>query len=1265
MSNLQETRSEHLVRHRLERSRQTGASENTEVEGFNDRRVPQLVNFGLSGLGSEQGVVPGWLPPILDGRVRFRDSTTVTQRPQRVRSTSSNTLLNGIPFDDRAAARIPTANGNATIRDYPSGIHDDDGGASDAEDALEIAPRARTTSRRPVLPREADTSSRPALRRVVSEQGPTISQAANTEVDPFLPTGATRSAIADSTMAAEVSPNRKRNHIWTPILIFLNFLAVLPGLLGFFYSAARFYSSRHLIWTSLGWDAGGVAEARSTRLDWFISGLWALATAYFTLSLARGLLRRWLVYYTTVPTIIRVVSLQAICWPLTLTTHRVLSFDQPVAAWLICATTAAFCNVIQSWVTSNIVERKDRADRQRWRLFSIAVTAVLGPGVRTDKYRKGERVLSWKRVLWGTALPFALLGWVTTNALLWQQFVARYKGGGGIDLGRPRLNATSALAPSPRCETPGALERNTNAAAAVRVMVLVTSSWTNRSSANRYSFRETSVRLFPRPSTAIAVDYRFLLGTPPSPQVGTRAGPGIAAEADEFGDILLVPAHDTYEHLSKKIYEGWKWASSLDVDYVLKTDDDILLRMDVLAKELGKLGRRREYWRGFAYWDIPAIKDASNKNADFAYDLPTFPPYTAGALHILSKDLVDLITPRMASRLFVKNEDQNLGLWLHASGVRPIHDHRIQQAQVCENDMIAKHFGSQYTEPSGFGAREMYANIVSGRKPCDGFLQRWCGVCYPSCRGRDNHWRSWGFACDDLKGATLSEKPHLRTAATLEAPVRISAEPYVVGSAEDPWILPGILSRHGSPFSKTNDWHLLHMLCWTTSAETFQERHYQAIESIWAHEPRAVLIMFSTSLPADFFADYTRHGYAIHVVPVSKPDLLERHWYFGPQSRGWLEKWDEWQTGPNFFSHLTDYLRYLFLFKYGGTYLDMDAPWIRSPPNSYVEFIGADYSTLASDLDWTLDEDGMYLAPGVMRFRRGWTVFRDAAEHAFSVAYTPDCFGCVGPRAITKAIGARRYQLEQSGLTILPPRVLYPRNWITAHELVRALPAGEAANELARLVQTSWSIHLFGKMTNHLRIQPGSIAAEAFATFNLGVPRKTGLLSSSDAEPARPAPEWSSGAQLHFPQNYTYRTRTALEAAETADIDLVGSLDGRFDGLDLIMVRGVPEQSPQSAATLRFTTSRGGRIVLSAGSGSSGTWARTNRGEADPAGGSATAIRLDPQQTSLRAINSILRGISYAPPTDLDAEQSDCLGIEVEWGGQNLRGRIHISFQRT
>lgn len=299
-----------------------------------------------------------------------------------------------------------------------------------------------------------------------------------------------------------------------------------------------------------------------------------------------------------------------------------------------------------------------------------------------------------------------------------------------------------------------------------------------------------------------------------------------------------------------------------------------------------------------SYRNIPAIKDASNKNADFSYELSSFPPYTAGALHILSHDLVTLIAPRTGgSKLFVMNEDQALGLWLYPTGIRPIHDRRIQQAQVCENDMVAKHFGGQYKEEGGIGPIEMLKNLKSGRKLCDGFLQSWCGVCYGSCSKRLNHWRSWGFECDELKGATLSSKSQVST--YIDSPVKTLPETFITGSVDDPWIISGLLSRFTSPFSFSDDWHLLHMLCWTTGEDTFQERHYQALETIWAHEPRAILFMMSTSLPLDFFDTYTKHGYAIHIVRIGGPEMLEMGWYLGPQSEKWLGEWDRWSKGVN------------------------------------------------------------------------------------------------------------------------------------------------------------------------------------------------------------------------------------------------------------------------------------------------------------------------------------------------------------------------------
>ncbi|KDE07215.1 hypothetical protein MVLG_02438 [Microbotryum lychnidis-dioicae p1A1 Lamole] len=1061
-------------------------------------------------------------------------------------------------------------------------------------------------------------------------------------------------------------PFLPRSRRWALLFHFIQSFSVLPSFFGFAYAVHRFYSPAPLVPASSTWidygRAAGVTQARSTRLDWFLAGMWALACAYFSHSLARGLLRRWLVYYSLLPTIVRVFSLQAICWPLTLTTHRVLSFDQPVAAWLVCASTAAFSNVIQIWVTSNIVERKDQRGHQRWQLLSYVVQAVVGPPVRSEKFRKGERALSWKRVLWGTMVPFAVLGWITTVALLGQQFVARYHGGGGVDLGRLRLNSAVGSGGVTHGLTIVDLDRNAD----MRIVILVTSSWTNRSRANRQTFRESSVLLFPKSSSTISVTYRFLLGTAPSPQTAAREGPAIAAEAAQNGDLLLVPAHDSYADLSRKIYEGWKWAGQLDVDYVFKTDDDILLRMDVLAKEFIALGRRREYWKGFAYWDIPAIKDASNKNADFAYDLSSFPPYTAGALHILSRDLVQLIAPPDASRLFVMNEDQNLGLWVYPSGIRPIHDRRIQQAQVCENDMVAKHFGGQYVEPNGLGPREMYANIVAGRKLCDGFLTRWCGVCYPSCRSRDNHWRDWGFMCDEMKGATLSNRPAAQI-ASLEAPVKAPPPPYILGSSDDPWVIPGLLSQHSSTFSHTEDWHLLHMLCWTTGPDTFQERHYQAIESIWAHEPRAVLFMMSTSLPLDFFHDYTQHGYSIHVVRIGGVELLQNGWFLGPQSEKWLKEWEQWAKGPSFYSHLTDYLRYLFLFKFGGTYLDMDAPWVRSPPDSNVEFIGADYSTVASDLDWTLDEDGMYLAPGVMRFRRGWTLFHDIMESAFSPStYRVDCFNCVGPRAITLGVKSRRRQLELNGFTIVPPNVLYPRNWINSHELVKRLPQGQASAELRAIAEKSWSIHLFGKMTNHLRIQPGSIIAEAFERFELRIPRRIGYLSSGEKELGTPS--LGTGLTLEAPSHYVYRSRAELSHEEVRDLDLRGSIDGSFDGLDLIFIRAV--QSPRVArASIRVSTKRGGKLAFR--SSSARLFAKRDVANATDAVpglatdgelGAVSHIELDLVDASLRDINVVLGSLVYVRGSVAAREwKGDEMNIEVVYGSERASHIVHIA----
>jgi hypothetical protein len=75
--------------------------------------------------------------------------------------------------------------------------------------------------------------------------------------------------------------------------------------------------------------------------------------------------------------------------------------------------------------------------------------------------------------------------------------------------------------------------------------------------------------------------------------------------------------------------------------------------------------------------------------------------------------------------------------------------------------------------------------------------------------------------------------------------------------------------------------------------------------------------------------------------------------------------------------------------------LDMDAPWVRSPPQSDVEFIGADYSTLTSDLEVPTRTD---------RPRDGaWT---HAAEAVWRVGDGERMLGCIGHGRTVGSISA-------------------------------------------------------------------------------------------------------------------------------------------------------------------------------------------------------------------------------------------------------------------
>ncbi|KAL9937779.1 hypothetical protein V8E36_003324 [Tilletia maclaganii] len=143
-----------------------------------------------------------------------------------------------------------------------------------------------------------------------------------------------------------------------------------------------------------GGSTGGGGLGRKdhpTAIVFAVASLWSLSTAYYALSLTTLLLRRWLLYYSPLSSIIRLVALQAICWPLVRITLFVFGPTRPLEAWILIATTTTFSDTVARWLVSNIVDRVDGLGA--WVVGDESEGEPIGPrglGLREERSVSGE-----------------------------------------------------------------------------------------------------------------------------------------------------------------------------------------------------------------------------------------------------------------------------------------------------------------------------------------------------------------------------------------------------------------------------------------------------------------------------------------------------------------------------------------------------------------------------------------------------------------------------------------------------------------------------------------------------------------------------------------------------------------------------------------------------------------------------------------------------------------------------------------------------------
>jgi hypothetical protein len=190
-----------------------------------------------------------------------------------------------------------------------------------------------------------------------------------------------------------VPPNTYEQVI-TPVLFEASrLLSIVPAVFGVLYNLY------HAIYAP--------TNAKITPIDYAVSALWAALTGYQCLSLTTGLFQRWKVYYPPLSTLIRLLALQAICWPATHFTLALIGHEQrPVVCWAVIGSFTTCSRAVQLWVTSNLWWESS-SDGESWRL-------KLGG-------RWGGRRWDWNEVLIKCGVPMGICYFV----MAWAQALRR------------------------------------------------------------------------------------------------------------------------------------------------------------------------------------------------------------------------------------------------------------------------------------------------------------------------------------------------------------------------------------------------------------------------------------------------------------------------------------------------------------------------------------------------------------------------------------------------------------------------------------------------------------------------------------------------------------------------------------------------------------------------------------------------------------------------------------------------------------------------
>jgi len=190
----------------------------------------------------------------------------------------------------------------------------------------------------------------------------------------------------------------------------------------------------------------------------------------------------------------------------------------------------------------------------------------------------------------------------------------------------------------------------------------------------------------------------------------------LAQEKSRHSDLVVLPLHDTYADLTKKLVKTLEFANkNFKFDFVLKCDDDTFVDVERVVAELAELQDPFLYW---GFFDGRAPVQTRGKWADSSYKLcDRYVPYALGGGYVLGRELVSFIAENARMLELYNSEDAAMGAWLGGFKVTRKHDTRFDtewKSRGCSNKFLVTHKQTEADMKIKWNRLTKYGNICEG-----------------------------------------------------------------------------------------------------------------------------------------------------------------------------------------------------------------------------------------------------------------------------------------------------------------------------------------------------------------------------------------------------------------------------------------------------------------------------------------------------------------------------------------------------------------------